>query len=593
MNIKKLKVNAASLGLSVALSSSYAIAAAQPAFAEEMNEEPIEEVVNEEPVEEVSEEVVVEEVTSVPEEETVDLETIPEEVALDEVVSEEVPEDVTLNEVVSEEEVFEEVTSIPEVVSEEKTLETETVSKEVLETENVTNEEVVENEVNSQDEVVESSEEVNEEVLEEAPLRTLAQNNETTNEPHKVSVVTTKVDKEGNPLVGATLQIVDSEGNVLDEWISNGEEHISMLPEGSYILREKNAPVGYIASADQEFNVTVEVKDITGNVQHDDSHDVCWHYGGVALYYIESEGVKDEVYCVNQNWDEPNGISYDGLVLDENNLRTFTPDSDVSMSNNDLYNKVLDIIYHRSQVSELFPELSETEVRFITEYALKTYTSAEVTTKQAVRDENGKIVRDEDGKIVYEDIRFLRYYRYDPSDPKGYVEDRDNGDGLGKLAQHWWSAHNHTKIPEEYAALFYYLISDEEKHPDDMFLYVYSTKNVTEEGESYQNLLGVRWFDPYDENYKTYLTVINEKDNTPPPEEPEKPPVEPEEKPPVEPEEKPPVEVEEEPPVEVVKRVSPNTGDESNLFAYSKSLLGSVGALGILISRKKEYEKTL
>ena len=65
----------------------------------------------------------------------------------------------------------------------------------------------------------------------------------------------------------------------------------------------------------------------------------------------------------------------------------------------------------------------------------------------------------------------------------------------------------------------------------------------------------------------------------PPPEEPEKPPVEPE---------KP-----EEPPVEVVKHVSPNTGDESNLFAYSMSLLGSVGALGILIKKRKEYEKTI
>ena len=28
---------------------------------------------------------------------------------------------------------------------------------------------------------------------------------------------------------------------------------------------------------------------------------------------------------------------------------------------------------------------------------------------------------------------------------------------------------------------------------------------------AYQNLLGVRWFNPYDDNHKVYLTVVNEK----------------------------------------------------------------------------------
>ena len=576
MNIKKLKVNAASLGLSVALSSSYAIAAAQPVFAEEMNEEmPTEEVMYEEDAPEVTGEVVVEEPTP---------EVVVEETTPEVVVEEVVPEEVVLEEVPVQEEQVEEVL-VQETTEEVKEEVQEEQVEEVLaqETTEEVKEEVQEEAVleENQAEVLEKTEE--EEIV---PMRALVENNEVANEPHKVSVITTKVDKDGNPLVGATLQIIDSEGNVLDEWVSNGEEHISMLPEGDYILREISAPVGYIASADQTFNVKVEIKDINADVEHDDSHDVCWHYGGVALYYIESEGVRDEVYCINQNWDEPHGISYDGLVLNQDNIRLFTPDSDKTMTDAELYDKVLDIIYHRSKVQELFPELNESAIRMITEYALKTYTSAEVSSPQAMRDENGKIVRDEDGNIVYEDFYFLDYYRYDPNDPKGYVEDKGNGDGLGKLAQHWWTSHNHTKIPEEYAALFYYLISEEDKHPDDMFLYVYSTKNLTADGESYQNLLGVRWFDPYDEDYKTYLTVINEKDITPPPEEPEKPPVEPE-KPPVEPE-KP-----EEPPVEVVKHVSPNTGDESNLFAYSMSLLGSVGALGILIKKRKEYEKTI
>ena len=44
-----------------------------------------------------------------------------------------------------------------------------------------------------------------------------------------------------------------------------------------------------------------------------------------------------------------------------------------------------------------------------------------------------------------------------------------------------------------------------------MHLYVWSTKNVSPEGESYQNLLGIRWHNPYDENHIVKLTLKNEK----------------------------------------------------------------------------------
>ena len=378
------------------------------------------------------------------------------------------------------------------------------------------------------------------------------------------------------------MQILDKDGNVVDEWVSDGTEHISMLPEGDYILHEKSAPEGYVTAADKTFKVEVVENDINADVEHDDSHDVCWHYGGVPLYYIESKGEREEVYCINQNWDEPDGIDYTGVVLDENNIRTFTPDADKSMSNTALYNKVLDIIYHRSKAEEYFPDLSEVEIRFITEYALKTYTSAEVTTSQAIRDENGKLIRDENGNLIYEDIRFLRQYRYDPDSPTGYVEDRDNGNGVGKLAQHWWTAHNHTKIPAEYVELFNYLVSEIDKHPEDMHLYIYSTKNMTADGESYQNLLGVRWFDPYDEDYKVFLSLIDEAEPYVP-EEPEKP-VTPEK--PVKPET---------PVKKTVEKAeiknSPQTGDESD-FAWALAGLGSsLVALGYVANLRRKENK--
>lgn len=353
-------------------------------------------------------------------------------------------------------------------------------------------------------------------------------------EVHKVAVITTKVDEEGNPLSGATLQIIDSEGNIVDEWITDGTEHTSLVPEGDYTLHEAEAPEGYEIAEDQAFTVKVEEIDINAGVDHHKDSEVCQDYGGLPFYYIESEGEKEEAYCINQDWEEPNNTSYDGVVLTEDNIRTFTPDADTEMSDEDLYNKVLDIIYNRSQADNEFSDLNEEEIRFITEYALKTYTSAEVTTKQAMRDENGRLIRDEEGNLVYEDVRFLRQYRYDSEKRQGYVEDRDNGDGIGKLAQHWWSAHK-KKIPARYAEFFYYLINNVGTHPIDMHLYIYSTKEATADGEIYQNLLGVRWFNPYDEKYKIELSMINELSPTPSeePEEPEEEPEEPKEEKPV------------------------------------------------------------
>ncbi|MBQ3435798.1 MAG: hypothetical protein IJH13_02130 [Bacilli bacterium] len=475
MKIKNLRVRAASIGVSLVLAGGYGGAMAMPVFAEDVQEEV--EVEN-------NDEIVLAEAN------------MGEEIAVEEIVPE-------VKEQIKEEVVEEQV---PEVKKEEEAKKEEVTKEETTKEDDKSKEKEEVKEPKKGASTPEASEEKREE-----------------NEPHKVSVITVKVDGEGAALAGATLQIIDSNGNVVDEWISDGKEHISMLPEGTYTLHEAGTPAGYTTSEDKTFTVKVEVNDINAGVVHDDSGTVCWHYGGVPLYYVESEGEREEVYCINQDWKEPHDIDYNGMVLDETNIRTFTPDSDPSMTDQELYDKVLDIIYHRSKAEELFPNLSEIEIRFITEYALKTYTSSEVLAANAKRDEQGHIIRDEDGNIVYEYYRFLRYYRYDPDSPQGYVIDPENGDGFGKLAQHWWTAHNHTKIPDEYAQLFYYLIGTSDKHPKDMHLYIYSTKNLAADGESYQNLLGVRWFDPYDEDYKMYLSVINKAKPYTPPEEPEKP----------------------------------------------------------------------
>lgn len=60
----------------------------------------------------------------------------------------------------------------------------------------------------------------------------------------------------GEPLAGATMQVVDAEGEVVEEWVSDGEPHlIEALAPGDYVLRETEAPEGYALAEDVPFTV--------------------------------------------------------------------------------------------------------------------------------------------------------------------------------------------------------------------------------------------------------------------------------------------------------------------------------------------------
>ncbi len=66
-----------------------------------------------------------------------------------------------------------------------------------------------------------------------------------------------KVDVSGNELEGATIQVIDKNGKVIDEWVSTKEAHkINNLVEGEkYILHEEIAIDGYVKASDIEFEV--------------------------------------------------------------------------------------------------------------------------------------------------------------------------------------------------------------------------------------------------------------------------------------------------------------------------------------------------
>ena len=88
---------------------------------------------------------------------------------------------------------------------------------------------------------------------------------ENTKEIQKVTMIDkvvnmSKVDIGGNEIEGAEMQVLDHEGNVVDEWVSGKEAHkISGLEEGkSYILHEEVCVDGFVKATDIEFEVSYD-----------------------------------------------------------------------------------------------------------------------------------------------------------------------------------------------------------------------------------------------------------------------------------------------------------------------------------------------
>ena len=66
----------------------------------------------------------------------------------------------------------------------------------------------------------------------------------------------TKVDPDGNMVVGAALELLDSNGKQIDVWTTTEEAHtINKLPTGTYTLKETSVPDGYLKAADKEFTI--------------------------------------------------------------------------------------------------------------------------------------------------------------------------------------------------------------------------------------------------------------------------------------------------------------------------------------------------
>lgn len=131
------------------------------------------------------------------------------------------------------------------------------------------------------------------------------------NTPIKVSISKTDITGE-KELAGATLTIMDSEGNVVETWVSTNETHIiERLPVGKYTLREETAPYGYKIANDVEFEVTekseiqkVSMKDesAVGKIVIDKTDEKTGNpIAGVTFEIRDASGSVVEVLVTDEN----------------------------------------------------------------------------------------------------------------------------------------------------------------------------------------------------------------------------------------------------------------------------------------------------
>ena len=398
----------------------------------------------------------------------------------------------------------------------------------------------------------------------------------------KVKVITSKLDEEGNHLAGAKLQIIDSSGQIVDEWESNGTVHETQLPNGTYTLHEVEAPEGYVKAEDKTFTIKVEIVEIDAG--SDASATPCPHYTGTQMYYVEIQGEKQEVYCINQNWETPDENStYSGELLDNGSIKDYTKQtipvgitenglqpilsdepldvSDPTLDEDGLYNKILDIIYHRHKAAKDLAERGLTytteEIRFITEVALKNYTNPGISELQLNGSGSASFIEELEAAGVTYQIYYVgntrktsylkhnyRDFVYTPDVPLGQdiaVMDFGKGNSFGQMvAGHWnnfqRTDHLHPDVDPatskhyaknnqadrdtvaRYYELFKYLIRDEDHHPEDMNLYIYSSDSIPsdtsgndfEPNGKYQNLLGVTGYFEKVEQQEYELNMTDE-----------------------------------------------------------------------------------
>ena len=120
----------------------------------------------------------------------------------------------------------------------------------------------------------------------------------------------------GLELVGATLEILDAEGNIFASWTTDGKPYqIHAMPSGDYTLRETFAPYGYLVANEVDF-----VVEETGEIQKVNMTDERVK-GRIEIFKTDSE-TKKPIKGVEFELRDEKGKVLDTLVTDKTGYAT-------------------------------------------------------------------------------------------------------------------------------------------------------------------------------------------------------------------------------------------------------------------------------
>lgn len=116
-----------------------------------------------------------------------------------------------------------------------------------------------------------------------------------------------EIDTTGNIVEGATMQVIDSSGEIVDEWVTTNEvKYLTNLEDGqAYTLHEEIAPEGYVYMQDIEFTVDYDEEN-----PHIDLEDIMVLSASINLDEEIVDGVSLAVY-------DEDGFEVDGWTVGE------------------------------------------------------------------------------------------------------------------------------------------------------------------------------------------------------------------------------------------------------------------------------------
>ena len=142
---------------------------------------------------------------------------------------------------------------------------------------------------------------------------------EITAENKAITVSISKEDLYGNELTGASMKLIDENGDIVDEWTSDGENHIiTNIPAGGYTLKEVAAPDVYVIATDISFKINeygnVTVDGVEANAFDDDGNPIVTMIDDATLVKISKQDMTTGTELAGATLQV---IDKDGTVVEE------------------------------------------------------------------------------------------------------------------------------------------------------------------------------------------------------------------------------------------------------------------------------------